>query len=94
MKFHPTEIAGYEGRLEELAKKVFSMRYDRVAEFMFFGMTELKRQMDNDKERGRDKLSQMLLIAVYKTGELTAELMKVFVFCKKFMKHELDKNQQ
>jgi hypothetical protein len=90
MKIHPTEVEGFDGTNEELAGKVFAMRYDKVAEFLFYGMVELNRQYEGDKKIGRLKLARLLLLALYKVGELVSVMMKIFFFCKPFMKEELE----
>jgi hypothetical protein len=92
MKKHPTKVAGFDGTLEELAQNVFRLRYDKIADFLFYASQELRRQYENDEKNGKKKLAMMSLLALYKIGELSVIMRKIFVFCKPFMKNELTEN--
>lgn len=47
---HPTHVEGFDGTLEELAQKIYRMRYDKVAEFCAHARDELRRQAARDRE--------------------------------------------
>lgn len=89
MKIHPTRVEGFEGTLEDLATAVFKMRYDKLTEFLLYGLKELSRQYESDKEKGRTKVSRMLFLAINKLAELTDTMYKVFLLCQSFMKEEM-----
>jgi hypothetical protein len=91
---HEIEIKNFNGTLEQLAQEVFKMRYDKIAQFLFFGMNEMHRQYEGDKKAGKVKLSMLSLLALYKIGELIAIMMKIFIFCKPFMKDELMREKE
>ena len=54
---HPTNIEGYSGSLEDLAKAIGSMRYDKVYEFLNYLMEDIENQARNDAKKNRLKLS-------------------------------------
>lgn len=58
---HPIRVEGYDGSLEELAKAVGKMRYDKVAEFLQHLGEDFARQGDDDLTlRGRPQLAEKL----------------------------------
>ncbi len=61
---HPNKVEGYE-TLEDLAKAVGNMSYDKVSEFLEKLAEDIERQADADYQRGRVKLSSKL----YKTSK-------------------------
>ncbi|MEI7620725.1 MAG: hypothetical protein WCJ57_04125, partial [Candidatus Falkowbacteria bacterium] len=57
---HPSEVAGYDGSLDQLAQAIGNMTYDQVALFLNLLSQDIKRQADADSDRGREKLSKAL----------------------------------
>jgi hypothetical protein len=90
MKRHPTTVEGFDGSLEDLARRVCSMRYDSVAEFFQHCKEELMRQSQADKKRGRTELARRLEHAIYYVRGVESWMRDIFDFCKPHMKDELD----
>lgn len=90
MKKHPVVVEGFDGTNEQCAQAVAKMRYDKQAEFFLAYMQEMHRQREGDIERGRLELAKLLLIVLFKVGELILALQKVFVFCAPYMRDEFD----
>jgi hypothetical protein len=57
---HPLQVAGYPGTLQELAKEVGNLRYDKIVEFMRALRNDLHEQAVNDISAGRTKLGATL----------------------------------
>ena len=57
---HRTTIDGYEEHSQLLCERIHRLRYDKVAEFYQNSATELRRQAEGDRERGRKQLAALL----------------------------------
>ena len=57
---HPIRVSGGGATLEELAQGIGAMRYDIVAEFLHLLAEDMRRQSQNDSEKGRTRLSARL----------------------------------
>lgn len=69
---HPDNVVCYEGSLDELAKAIGNMKYDRVAALLQAVGDDLQRQTDGDAGRKRMNLAGKLYEAaghVYKARE-------------------------
>ena len=88
-KKHPTVVTGYHGSIEQLAKEVCDMRYDKLAEFFQACSLDLKNQAVADANRGRNQLSQKLFRASQTCTELTFQTTAIFELCKPYMADEL-----
>ena len=60
MAKHPRSVEGYGESLENLARAVGNMTYDRTAEFIGELACDIERQAKGDEERGRLKLAARL----------------------------------
>ena len=86
MARHPTNVKGFEGSLEELAKNIGNMTYDRTALFIEELAEDIKRQADADLGRGRKKLATQLYETsdkLYQAKDLMNEVWKI---CEPYMK--------
>lgn len=86
MTRHPRHVEGFEGPLEELAKNIGNMTYDRVEEFIGELADDIKRQADADSARGRKNLAREL----YATAEILywakTNMGLVWKICEPYMK--------
>jgi dsDNA-binding SOS-regulon protein len=80
---HPIEIPGQS--IEELAKTVGNLRYDKVIEFLETLSQDLSRQAQNDYEKGRKQLSFHLANASDDISDATSEMRKAWEICAKHM---------
>ncbi len=60
---HPTQVEGWSGTLEDLAKAIGSMRYDKVAEFVGYFAKHAESEAKKDAADGKVKLSGKLFLA-------------------------------
>ena len=83
---HPNKIENYDGTLEDLAKAIGNLSYDKTAEFIEKLADDIERQADADYERGRIKLAKRL----YKTADNLYKSKKEMDFawkiCEPYMK--------
>lgn len=94
MKKHPVYVEGFEGSLETLAKRVGKMRYDRVAEFLYYFAKELLNQSNGDKKAKRVQLALMLTGAWGIARALQMQVENIFFLCAPHMKREVGANPQ
>lgn len=80
-KKHPVEVAGFDGSFQELAEAIFQMRYDKVGEFLHYCAVELRRQAENDNEKGRHQLSDMLHVAANAEEHQKERFCKIYRLC-------------
>lgn len=57
---HPDHVPGWEGSLEDLARAIVQMRYDKVADFLGAMALALYEDQVADRKRGRTKLAVAL----------------------------------
>ncbi len=57
---HPDYVEGFNGSLEDLAKAVGNMRYDKVEEFIEALADDIVQQAEKDKENGKTCLATRL----------------------------------
>ena len=57
---HPTNVPGYSGTLEDLAKAVGFMKYSYLSEFLHYLSDDMRRQSRGDKRNNKPKLSSAL----------------------------------
>ncbi len=87
---HTVQVAGYDGSLRELAEAVLRLRYDKVEEFFQHCVTELRRQADGDRKRGRRQLAKMLDAAAKIAKQQRVQFSRIFALCKPYMTSELN----
>lgn len=88
-KIHPTEVVGWDGSFEELAKVILDMRYDKLAEFFQHFEDRLQTCAVADRVRIRPQLASMQDEALCDVGNLQKKFSEMFDLCKPHMKHEL-----
>jgi len=57
---HPLRVPGWDKTLEDLAREVSNLRYDRAVEFLNALSSEFRLQSVGDLKRGRPKLAASL----------------------------------
>ncbi len=62
-KKHPLSVERYPDSLEDLAKDIKNMRYDKFAEFLSYLAKHVKDEADKDLANGKPKLSTKLYLA-------------------------------
>ncbi len=55
---HPSHVEGFEGTLEELAKRIGNMKYDAVRDFVDAIAKDIRRQADGDSWGNRPRLAK------------------------------------
>ena len=60
---HPTSVEKYPGSLEDLAKAIGSMRYDKVADFLGYLAQYAEFEAEKDLAGGKVKLPAELFLA-------------------------------
>ncbi len=89
MHKHPVGVEGFDGSIEELAKSVCAMRYDKLAEFLMRCAEELRHQSNADLKRKRTKRSLKLTTAWGIMRAAQMQLEEIFFLCAPHMKKEL-----
>lgn len=87
---HPDRLTGpLEGvSLEEAAKSVGILTYDKMAEFLMHLSNELKLQSRGDLEKGRKKLSAKLEEASSTLWDVKDHIQEAWRICEPFMRPE------
>ena len=88
MSKHPIEIDGYD-TLDELAKAVGKLRYDKLAEFFLFLYEEMARQQEKDETVGKVKLAAEADWLIESISDAHYDAQELFEKYKKYMKDEL-----
>ena len=60
---HPTHVERYTGSLEDLARDVKNMRYDKLTEFLCYLAAQVKSEADKDMANGKPRLASKLYLA-------------------------------
>ena len=77
---HPLQVAGYDGTLQDLAKEVGNLRYDKIVEFMRALRNDLHEQAVKDISAGRTQLGATLeraSVALYPSEQALEEAWKI-----------------
>lgn len=85
---HPDHVPGWGGSLEDLARAVIQMRYDKVAEFMDALARCLYEDQEADRKRGRKKLAGWLLLAAHDLGHVKRCINRAWTICQPRMARE------
>lgn len=83
---HPDYVEGWDNSLEDLAKAVGKMRYDKVAEFIHHLENELTEQGINDCSNKRMKLGYALIECSEKLYHSAIKMKRVWEICSPHMK--------
>ncbi len=81
MTQHPNYVAGWHGSLDDLAKTVGRMRYDRIADFMEALEAELMDQANVDREAGRKRLARKLYAFCGRLNGMQAGMRDIWKLC-------------
>lgn len=85
---YPRSVRGYRGTLEELARSIGEMRYDKIAEVLRHLAEDLERQSKGDAARGRTKLAAMLRENSAQLHLAREQMEKIYKLCEPYMKNE------
>lgn len=80
---HPLSIPGFPA--QKLARAIASLRYDSLAEFLFWLSLNLEYDSYADKERGRPQLAALLRRAATSTRGSGGYIAKAWALCKPYM---------
>ena len=82
---HPDHVVGWNGSLEDLARSVGNMRYDKVAEFITLLIAEFSAQAEADLAKGRKDLRASLKALAETLGEAGVLTRRIWKVCKPYM---------
>ena len=82
---HPDSVEGFGGSLEDLARNVGNMRYDKTAQFIGALADDLFRQARADELRGRKKLAKRLYASARDLYSVREEVLRAWKICKPYM---------
>ena len=85
---HPDRVIGFEGSLEDLAKSIGNMQYNKVEEFVTFLADDITRQANADRQKDRKQLAERLYKTAEKLYEVRDEIRKVWKICRPYMKEK------
>lgn len=86
MAKHPKHVEGFEGSLDELAKAIGNMNYDKTASFIEKLAADINRQADADLSRGRKKLASELYATANELYQAKNKMDLAWKICKPYMK--------
>lgn len=93
-KIHPVRVLGCHTMTNyELGRRIVGMRYDQVAEVLRGMLHGLRDEIDGDMKRGRTQLVGHLSNAYIYLRLALVYIEKVFLICRPFMRHELDREK-
>ncbi|MCL5018301.1 MAG: hypothetical protein M1416_00845 [Candidatus Pacearchaeota archaeon] len=84
---HPDKIEGYNGTLEDLAKEVGNMSYDKTAEFIGKMASNIAKQADEDFKKGKIKLALQLYKTANNLYSAKKEIDLAWKICEPYMKN-------
>ena len=82
---HPLDVEKYKGNLEELAKDIGKMRYDKARDLLGHLGDDIKRQADADAKKGRKKLAKELYKTADELYEARDAMGKAWKVCEPYM---------
>lgn len=85
---HPISVEGYSGSLEDLAKAVGRMRYDKVAEFVGYFAKHAQSEAEKDLADGKIKLPSKLFSASRFLYCVQDEYDSAWKICKPYMEEK------
>lgn len=84
MTKHTDSVEGYDN-LDNLAKAIGNMKYDKLAEFLEHLADDVQRQADNDASNGKTKLSAKLYQVAKHLYEAQEDADSAWKICKPYM---------
>lgn len=87
MEKHPNHL-NINLSLDELARQIGNLSYDKTAEFIDYLAQDLKRQADADSQKQRKKLSSKLYNAVNELNNAKSSIDSAWQICKPYMNSE------
>lgn len=81
---HPTTIIGYTDSMQDLAKEVAMLRYDKLHEFIIAFAQKIAEDGHKDMASGKERLGGALLNAAGHLYEAQACFNEVSFICKPF----------
>ncbi len=85
---HPASVEKYPGSLEDLARDLKNMRYDKLAEFLGYLAKHVEVEADNDAANGKIKLPLRLYAASKHLYGAQEEIDFAWKISKPYMKNE------
>ncbi|MBI4147050.1 hypothetical protein HY494_00165 [Candidatus Woesearchaeota archaeon] len=85
---HPASVEKYPGTLEDLAKAIGSMRYDKVADFLGYLAQYAEFEAKKDLADGKVKLPAELFLASKLFFQAQKTYESAWEICKPYMKNE------
>jgi len=85
---HPLSVERYSGSLEELAKDIKDLRYDKVSELLGYLVEEFKGEADKDLADRKTRLASKLYQASEYLADAREEIDSAWKISKPYMKEE------
>jgi hypothetical protein len=89
VKKHPTSVEGFDGSLKQLAREICRLRYDKLAELLYYLGEEFVAEANIESKRDRVHLSALLVRTWGIVRALQVHVENVFRFSAPHMKNEL-----
>ncbi|MBW3020030.1 hypothetical protein KY334_01930 [Candidatus Woesearchaeota archaeon] len=86
MAKHPKHVVEYNGSLEELAKDVGNLTYDKLTEFLEYLQENLRNQSGNDLKSGRSYLASQLYCAADDLTNVISNIEEAWNISRPYMK--------
>ncbi len=83
---HPKKIKKYDGSLDELARDIADMRYDKVAKLLYCLSNCIHKDSKKDGKAGRKKLAKLLDESIERIANGADWLIDAYDVCKPYMK--------
>lgn len=84
---HPDHIVGFNGTIEEAAKAVEQMRYEKTVDFLYALENAFGDRCYEDLLAGKKKLATHLADTVYFLSQARQELIEAWVICEPHMEN-------
>ena len=85
---HPQDVLKYAGTLQDLARDIANLRYDKIVEFLGYLATEINQQAVGDKEKGREQLASALEIAAKLLDKAAHKFEGIWRICEPYIKEK------
>jgi 8-oxo-dGTP diphosphatase len=90
LTFHPTSVLGVTVENRELGRHIAELRYDKLSEVLEGMSSELERQSQSDRKRGRPQLAALIGEAKYTLDRANETVIKMFRLSQPYMTHEFE----
>ena len=91
---HPDHVKGFEGTLDELARNIGNMTYDKTAEFIESLADDLRRQGDTYTKRGEAQLAYPVENSAALLYQAKEEIENAWKICKPYMEEQIRKKRK